>query len=81
MAEPFHAQIRKFLVETNAMSLALGVVIGGAVTKLIGTLVTGLIMPIVTLALPAGGEWRSWGSASAASRSPSARCSAPRSTS
>ena len=53
------AQMKKFLVETNAMSLALGVVIGGAVSKLIGTLVSGLIMPIVTLALP-GGDWRAW---------------------
>jgi large conductance mechanosensitive channel len=59
MAESLVAQLRKFLVETNAMSLALGVVIGTAVTKLIGTLVSGLIMPIVTVALPAG-EWRAW---------------------
>jgi len=53
------AQFKKFLVETNAMALAFGIVIGGAVTKLISTLVSGLIMPIVTLALP-GGEWRAW---------------------
>jgi large conductance mechanosensitive channel len=53
------AQFKKFLVETNAMALAFGIVIGGAVTKLIGTLVSGLIMPIVTLALP-GGDWRAW---------------------
>jgi large conductance mechanosensitive channel len=52
-------QLKKFLVETNAMSLALGVVIGGAVSKLVGTLVSGLIMPIVTLALPSG-DWRAW---------------------
>jgi large conductance mechanosensitive channel len=53
------AQFKKFLVETNAMALAFGIVIGGAVTKLIGTLVSGLIMPIVTLALPSG-DWRAW---------------------
>ena len=60
MADSFISQLRKFLVETNAMALALGVVIGGAVSKLISTLVSGLIMPIVTLAIP-GGEWRAWG--------------------
>lgn len=59
MADSLLVQLKKFLVETNAMALALGVVIGGAVSKLISTLVTGLIMPIITLALP-GGEWRSW---------------------
>jgi large conductance mechanosensitive channel len=41
------------------MALAFGIVIGGAVTKLISVLVSGLIMPIVTLALP-GGDWRAW---------------------
>jgi large conductance mechanosensitive channel len=59
MSDTIVMQMKKFLVETNAMSLALGVVIGGAVTKLIGTLVSGLIMPIVTLALPSG-DWRAW---------------------
>jgi large conductance mechanosensitive channel len=59
MADSILAQFKKFLVETNAMALAFGIVIGGAVTKLIGTLVSGLIMPIVTLALP-GGDWRAW---------------------
>ena len=59
MSDSLAVQLKKFLVETNAMSLALGVVIGGAVTKLVGTLVSGLIMPIVTLALPSG-DWRAW---------------------
>jgi large conductance mechanosensitive channel len=59
MADGILAQFKKFLIETNAMALAFGIVIGGAVTKLIGTLVSGLIMPIVTLALP-GGDWRAW---------------------
>ncbi len=59
MPDSFLAQFKTFLVETNAMALAFGIVIGGAVTKLIGTLVSGLIMPIVTLALP-GGDWRTW---------------------
>jgi len=53
------SELKKFLLETNAMSLALGVVIGGAVGKLVTTLVSGLIMPLITLALP-GGDWRAW---------------------
>jgi len=59
VADGFLSQFKKFLVETNAMALAFGIVIGGAVTKLISALVSGLIMPIVTLALP-GGDWRAW---------------------
>ena len=59
MADSFVAGLKKFLVETNAMSLALGVVIGGAVGKLVAVLVSGLIMPIVTLAIPSG-DWRAW---------------------
>lgn len=59
MAFSLLSDLKRFLVETNAMSLALGVVIGGAVSKLVSTLVSGLIMPIVTLALP-GGDWRAW---------------------
>lgn len=59
MADSLFTQLKKFLLETNAMSLALGVVIGGAVGKLVTTLVSALIMPLVTLALP-GGDWRTW---------------------
>ncbi len=59
MAEPLTEQLRKFLVETNAIALAIGVVIGGAVSKLVGTLVSGFFMPIVGSVTP-GGEWRTW---------------------
>lgn len=52
-------QFKKFLVETNALALAVGVVIGGAVAKLVTTLVSGIIMPLIGLALP-GGTWREW---------------------
>ncbi len=55
----FRGQFMKFLTETNALSLALGVVIGGAMGKLVTSITDGLIMPIVSLALP-GGDWRSW---------------------
>jgi large conductance mechanosensitive channel len=55
--ESMLAQFRAFLLETNALALAIGVVIGGAVSRLVTTLVQGLIMPLIGLILP-GGEWR-----------------------
>lgn len=50
-------QFKKFMLETNAFSLAIGVVIGGAVAKLVTALVSDLLMPIISLLLP-GGAWR-----------------------
>jgi large conductance mechanosensitive channel len=50
-------QFKKFLVETNAIALAVAVVIGGAVSKLVSALVADLIMPLISLILP-GGAWR-----------------------
>lgn len=52
-------QFKKFLTETNALALAIGVVIGGAVAKLVAALVGDIIMPLVSLILP-GGAWREW---------------------
>jgi large conductance mechanosensitive channel len=48
---------RTWLQETNALALAMAVVIGGAVGKLVSALVDGLIMPLLGLIIP-GGEWR-----------------------
>lgn len=59
MADSLAAQLKKFLVETNAIALAIGVVIGGAVTKLVGTIVSGFFMPLIGKVTP-GGEWRAW---------------------
>ena len=59
MAESLMSQMKKFLVETNAIALAIAVVIGGAVSKLVTAMVSGLFMPIISLLLP-GGEWRTW---------------------
>jgi len=57
--ESLLVQFKVFLLETNAMALAIAVVIGGAVSKLVTSLTDGLIMPIVSLALP-GGDWRAF---------------------
>ncbi|MGH7644857.1 MAG: large conductance mechanosensitive channel protein MscL [Gemmatimonadales bacterium] len=53
------AEFKKFLVETNAFALAIGVVVGAAVSKLVTTLVSGIFMPLLSLVLP-GGAWREW---------------------
>ena len=55
----FRGEFMKFLTETNALSLALGVVIGGAMGTLVTSITNGLIMPIISLVLP-GGNWRDW---------------------
>jgi len=52
-----YAQFRAFLLETNALALAIAVVIGAAIGKLVSTIVAGLIMPLIGIVLP-GGEWR-----------------------
>jgi large conductance mechanosensitive channel len=50
-------EFRTWIQETNALALAMAVVIGGAVGKLVSALVDGLIMPLLGLIIP-GGEWR-----------------------
>jgi large conductance mechanosensitive channel len=46
-----------FLVKQNALALAIGVVIGAALTKVVTALVDDIIMPIIAVAQP-GGEWQ-----------------------
>ena len=41
----------------NAMSLALGVIIGGAVGKVVGSLTADVLMPLISMVIP-GGSWR-----------------------
>lgn len=50
-------EFRKFLLQTNALALAVGVIIGAAVGKLVGSLVTDILMPVIGIAVP-GGTWR-----------------------
>jgi len=48
---------KKFLVQTNALALAVGVIIGGAIGKVVSSLAGDVLMPIIGIALPGGG-WR-----------------------
>ena len=50
-------EFRKFLLQTNAMALAIGVIIGAAVGKVVSSLVEDVLMPVIGLAVP-GGSWR-----------------------
>jgi len=51
------ASFKGFLTQTNALALAIGVIIGAAVGGVISALVADILMPIIGLALP-GGDWR-----------------------
>lgn len=50
-------EFRKFLLEKNAMALAIGVIIGAAIGKVVSSLVEDVLMPVIGIALP-GGDWR-----------------------
>ena len=48
---------KEFLLKQNAMALAIGVIIGAGVGKLVTALVEDTINPVIGLLLP-GGDWR-----------------------
>ncbi len=49
---------KAFLLKTNALALAVGVIIGAAVGKVVSSMVADILMPFISLLIP-GGEWRS----------------------
>jgi large conductance mechanosensitive channel len=51
------AEFRGFLTKTNALALAIGVIIGAAVGNVVSALVADILMPFIGLVLP-GGDWR-----------------------
>ena len=50
-------EFKGFLLQTNALALAIGVIIGAAVGKVVTSMVSDLLMPVIGLAIP-GGAWR-----------------------
>lgn len=48
---------KEFLTKSNALALAVGVIIGAATGKVVSAIVDDLLMPICALVLPAG-DWR-----------------------
>jgi len=51
------AEFRGFLTKTNALALAIGVIIGAAVGNVVSAVSADLLMPVIGLFLP-GGDWR-----------------------
>jgi large conductance mechanosensitive channel len=50
-------EFMEFLKNYGVLGLAIAVIIGGKANAMVSTLVDGLLMPVVGLALPAG-DWR-----------------------
>src|SRR6516164_11349567 len=50
-------EFKDFLLKQNALALAVAVIIGAAVSKVVSGIVDDLVMPIVGILFP-GGEWR-----------------------
>ena len=50
---------RDFLLKNSVLALAIGFIMGAATGKVVSSLVADIIMPVISLVLPAG-EWRSW---------------------
>ena len=49
----------EFLRKTNALALAVAVIIGAAIGKVVTSVVSDLLMPVIGLWL-GGGDWRTW---------------------
>src|ERR1044071_80903 len=54
-------EFREFLIKDNALALAIGVIIGAAMGKVVGSITDDLIMPLVGLIMPADVAWKDWG--------------------
>jgi|SRR5437867_6561369 len=50
-------EFREFLLKQNALALAVGVITGAALGRVVTSLVADLLMPVVSLGMPAG-DWR-----------------------
>jgi large conductance mechanosensitive channel len=49
---------RDFLLKNNVLALAVAVIVGGAVGKVVSSLAADLLMPVIGMILPTG-DWRS----------------------
>jgi len=48
------AEFKGFLTKSNALALAVGVIIGAATGKVVSALVADILMPIITMVMPEG---------------------------
>jgi large conductance mechanosensitive channel len=49
---------KEFLLKNNVLALAVAVIVGGAVGKVVSSLAADIIMPLIGMVLPSG-DWRS----------------------
>lgn len=52
-------EFKQFLVKENVLALAIAVILGAALGKLVTAVVNDLLMPIIAAVMPAG-DWRSY---------------------
>jgi len=52
-----YQEFKAFLTKSNALALAVGVIIGAATGKVVSAVVDDLLMPVIGLVLPSG-DWR-----------------------
>jgi large conductance mechanosensitive channel len=50
-------EFREFLLKQNALALAVGVIVGAAMGRVVTSVVADLLMPVISLGMP-GGDWR-----------------------
>jgi large conductance mechanosensitive channel len=50
-------EFKEFLLKQNALALAVGVIIGAAIGKVVSGIVEDIFMPLIGVVMP-GGEWR-----------------------
>ena len=53
-------EFKAFLIKDNVIGLAIAVILGGTLNKLVGSVVDDLIMPIVSFGLPAETSWQTF---------------------
>jgi large conductance mechanosensitive channel len=52
-----YREFKDFLLKQNALALAVGVIIGAAIGKVVSGIVEDVFMPLIGVVMP-GGEWR-----------------------
>ena len=53
------SEFKNFLLKQNIVALAIAVVVGAALNRVVQAVVDGFIMPIVAIIMP-GGDWQTW---------------------
>jgi large conductance mechanosensitive channel len=52
-----YREFKDFLLKQNALALAVGVITGAAMGRVVTSLVSDMLMPLISLGMP-GGDWR-----------------------